>query len=135
MFNFYFKIRKILIVKSGCECFRLTPLRTFQKCNISKEEIKCKRNIWQDLIIKGPKKRSFEILHCLRWERNSYQKCRSDKIFFPHRFNLNTTMINCAILNACVLILNTPFWVKKDPHRCSKVSIAKNLAFCLICKI
>ena len=30
--------------------------------------------IWQDLIIKGPKKRSFEILHCLRWERNSYKK-------------------------------------------------------------
>ena len=45
-------------------------------------------NIWQNLIIKGPKKRSFEILHCLRWERNSYKKCRSDKIVFPHRFNI-----------------------------------------------
>ena len=28
-------------------------------------------SIWQYIIIKGPKKRSFEILHCLRWERNS----------------------------------------------------------------
>ena len=44
--------------------------------------------IWQDLIIKRPKKRSFEIVHCLRWERNSYEKCRSDKIVFPHRFNI-----------------------------------------------
>ena len=56
--------------------------------------------IWQDLTLKGSKKRSFEISHCLRCERNSYKKCSSDKIVFPHRFN-----------------------------------IAKNLAFCLICKI
>ena len=51
--------------------------------------------IWQDLII-GAQKRSFEILHCLRWERNSYKKCRSDKIV---------------------------------------LTLQKNLAFCLICKI
>ena len=40
---------------------------------------------------------------------------------YKYNINLTTTMINCAFLNACVLIANTPFWVKKDPHRCSKV--------------
>ena len=39
-------------------------------------------------------------------------------------FNPTTTTINCAFLNACVLIANTPFWVKKDPHRCSKIKVS-----------
>ena len=41
-----------------------------------------------------------------------------------YKFNPTTTMINCAFFIACVLITNTPFWVKKDPHRCSKVKMA-----------
>ena len=52
-----------------------------------KTNVNVYRYIWQDLIIKGPKKCSIEISHCLRWERKSYKKCRSDKIVFPHRFN------------------------------------------------
>ena len=42
--------------------------------------------------------------------------------------NPTTTMINCAFFIACVLSANTPFWVKKDPHRCSKVKQIRSRA-------
>ena len=32
-------------------------------------------------VMKGVKRRCFEILNCLRWQ-GSYKKCRSDKIIF-----------------------------------------------------
>ena len=59
--------------------------------------------IWQDLIIKGPKKHSFEILHCSRWERNSYKKCRSDKIVFHHRFNIAKKSVFLSDLQNIIL--------------------------------
>ena len=61
--------------------------------------------IWQDLKIKGPKKRSFEILHCLRWERNSFKNVGRIKSFFPIVLTLQKKSVFLSDLQNIIFLL------------------------------